>query len=75
METIIGYIIGIAFLLFALLSFLGICSIYFEKEKPLPPGTQIIITIEREYEKDQASRKSVKPRRRRPDDGQPPQIS
>lgn len=74
METIIGYIIGIAFLVFALLSFLGICSICFEKEKPLPPGTQIIITIERENKKDPATEKTAKPRHR-PDDGQPPQIS
>lgn len=75
MELIIGYIIAFAFMAFGFLSFLGICSMCFEKEKPLPPGTEIIITIERENKKDPASRKSVKPRRRRPDDGQPPQIS
>lgn len=72
MEVIIGYIIGIAFLVFLLLSFLGICSICFEKEKPLLPGTQIIITLERENKKDPASKK---PANHRPDDGQPPQIS
>ena len=46
----------------------------FEKEKPLPPGTEIIITIERENKKGPASKKTVK-HHHRPDDGQPPQIS
>lgn len=73
MEVIIGYIIGIAFLVFGFLSFLGICSMCFEKEKPLPPGTEIIITIERENKKAPASKKTVK-HHHRPDDGRPPQI-
>lgn len=76
MEVIIGYIIGIAFLVFVLF----VCWAMFVEVKKHGDDpickTEVTITLfpEKDKDTDPASRKAAK-HLHRPDDGQPPQIS